>query len=101
CVCALGRDGPLAEPLRKAGVRVVTLGWHRGFDPGPLWRLAQLVHEFKPEGIHAWRPLAMRVAGLPPVTRGRRVIVSAPFDRGARPEVVDRWLLRRVERPAV
>jgi glycosyltransferase involved in cell wall biosynthesis len=95
CVCALGRDGPFAEPLRKAGVRVEALGWHRAFDPGPLWQLTRLIREFRPDVVHAWQPLALRVAALPPMSRGRRLFVSAPFDRGKPPNPIDRWLLRR------
>ncbi len=101
CVCALGRDGPFAGPLRQAGVRVVTLGWHRVFDLAVFRQLARLVQDYQPDVIHAWRPTAVRVAGLLPVRCGRRLIVSAPFERKPRPGIVDRWLLRRVEKVAV
>lgn len=100
CVCALGREGPLAAPLRKAGVRTVALDWHRGFDPGPIWRLFRLVREFQPIIIHSWRPLGLRVAALL-LGRGRRLFVSAPLPRSetrGRIAGLDRWLLRRAER---
>jgi glycosyltransferase involved in cell wall biosynthesis len=103
-VCTLGRDGALAEPLRRAGVGVEALGWHRAFDPGPLWRLAARARDFRPDVVHTLGPLALRVAGLLPALKSYRRIVSAPFfpyEQKSVPGWLDRWLLRRSERIAV
>jgi len=103
CVSVLGRNGPQSLPLEEGGLRVVALGWHRSFDPGPLWRLGQLAAEFRPQVVHAWGPLGLRVAGLVPALRKLRLIASAPFqprERGLRVSRLDRWLLRRTERVA-
>lgn len=95
-VCALGRERPFAESLRKSGVRVEALGWHRAFDLTPFWHLSRVVRDFQPDVVHTWGPAALRVARLLPVLRGRRLIVSAPFvarERGLTVSWLDRRLL--------
>src|SRR5262245_31006906 len=93
-VCVLGGDGPLAEPLRQAGIAVEFLAWQRRFDPQPLIRLHRLLQRFQPDGIHVWQPLALRVLRLVARFKPRRMVLSAPFIPGREPGVVDRWLLR-------
>jgi glycosyltransferase involved in cell wall biosynthesis len=91
-VAALGADGPLAEPLRAAGVPVHVLGGGR-FAASAWWRLRQLLGELRPDTVHAWRLPAARAAGAL-ATLGRppfRLIVSEPL-RGGRPNVFDRRL---------
>jgi glycosyltransferase involved in cell wall biosynthesis len=104
CVCALGRAGAIAPPLRTAGIQVEELGWHRAFDPGSLWRLGGLAKQFQPDVIHTWGPLALRVARMLPALRGYRLIVSFPFtpsERGPWAGRLERWLLQRAERVAI
>jgi len=97
-VAALGPDGPLAEPLRAAGVPVHALGTDRRHDPTLPWRLRRLVAELRPDVIHAWRLPALRAAGLLSQLGRRpgRLVVSDPL-RGGRAGVLDRWLLRRAD----
>jgi glycosyltransferase involved in cell wall biosynthesis len=97
-VAALGPDGPLAAPLRAAGVPVHALGTERRFDPTLAWRLRRLVAELRPEVVHAWRLPALRAAGaLRLLGRTRfRLVVSEPR-RGGRWNAFDRWLLRRAD----
>jgi glycosyltransferase involved in cell wall biosynthesis len=98
-VCSLRGTGPFGDRLRAAGVPVTTLGWHRVFDPSAVLRLHRLVRDMQPDVIHAWRPPALRAAGLLPGRGKCQVVVSDP----ARPPQaslsrLDRWLLRRADR---
>src|SRR5437764_855853 len=81
-VAMLGRAGPLAEPLRAAGVPVHELGGRRA-DPRVLLRLRRLLRELRPDLVHAWRLPAARAAALYAFA-GPRLIVSEA-DRGGRP----------------
>jgi glycosyltransferase involved in cell wall biosynthesis len=99
CVCVLSHGGPLLEPLKRHSIRLEVLGWHRVFDPSSLVRLGRLVRDFRPDVVHGWRPLALRVMGLLPVFGRRRRCVSAPFDLSRRCDQLswlDRKLVRRV-----
>jgi glycosyltransferase involved in cell wall biosynthesis len=81
------------ESLRQDGVRVDVLGWSRPFDVRPAWTLRELVRDFQPDVIHAWKPAAIRslvVTGCPP----GGLLVSAGLPPGRPPAWPDRWLLR-------
>jgi glycosyltransferase involved in cell wall biosynthesis len=100
-VAVLGRSGPLAEPLTAAGIPVDVLGWHRLLELNPLRRLRQLVNEYRPEIIHAWRWPALRALSLAAVPRESRLAFT-PGRRSRKPNLVQRFfdqrLLRRVNR---
>ncbi len=53
-VCGLGRGGPLAEELTRAGVAVSLAGSRWPADPCAWWQLRRLVRRIRPELIHAW-----------------------------------------------
>jgi glycosyltransferase involved in cell wall biosynthesis len=95
---ALGPDGPLAAPLRAAGVPVHALGTGRRPDPAAWWRWRRLVAELRPDVVHAWRLPGLRAAGALAALgrlRGRRpfrLVVSEP-DRGGRCTAADRRFL--------
>lgn len=91
-VCCLSSEGPYREPLVAAGIPVVTIGF-AGFGDlrrhpmrvlGPLWRLVRLMRSFRPDVVHGflfWAyiigAIAARVAGVPVVVTGRRVMEDA------------------------
>ncbi len=93
-VCALGTSGPLADPIRAAGVHCIHLDWQRWFDGSACWQLRQLLREYQPDILHAW--------GLPCLRAGRFAVSprrerSHHFVASAIPAVLtrfDRWLLR-------
>jgi glycosyltransferase involved in cell wall biosynthesis len=100
-VAVLGRAGPLAEPLRAAGVPVHELGGRRA-DPRALPRLYRLLRELRPDAVHAWRLPAARAAALFAFAIPHLIVSEA--DRGGRSVALDRWLLhlagaRRAELP--
>jgi starch synthase (maltosyl-transferring) len=97
-VCVLGSDGPLAEPLRQAGIAVEFLGWQRRFDLQPFVGLRQVLRRFQPDGIHVWQPLALRVLRMVGRPKSHWIALSAPFVAGREPGLVNRWLLRGVDR---
>jgi glycosyltransferase involved in cell wall biosynthesis len=96
---ALGDEGPLAAPLRAAGVPVHALGTGRRFGLAPWARLRRLVAGLRPDVVHAWRLPALRAAGALAALgrlRGRRpfgLVVSEPR-RGGRWTALDRQLLK-------
>jgi glycosyltransferase involved in cell wall biosynthesis len=94
-VAALGPDGPLATPLRTAGIPVHILGTDRRLEPARWWRLRQLVADLRPDVVHAWRVPALRAAGALRLfpRQSFRLVVSEPR-RGGSLNALDRWLLR-------
>lgn len=93
-VAALGPDGPLAAPLRAAGVPVHALG----AGPSGWYRLARLVGDLGPTAVHAWRLRPLRAAGaMRELGRGLfRLVASEPW-RGGRPTRLDRRLLENAD----
>jgi glycosyltransferase involved in cell wall biosynthesis len=78
-VCSLTDEGPMAEELRKAGVRVVSLGKRRGVASGALGRLVRLLRRERPAVLHTflfsanWRGvIAGRLARVPVVVTSYR-----------------------------
>lgn len=101
-VCVLGRDGPLAQVLRDAGLDVECLGWTRLIDPRPFWRLRGLVSDFKPDVIHVWRLPALRAVHLATFgLKPRGPMVASAVIGSARGHALDRWLLGRTARIVV
>lgn len=99
-VCALGGETPLAAQLRQQGLSVTTLGrgqrWHL---PG-LRRLRQLLREFQPDVIHAWKMSCVRALALILGSRRPRLLVSSPLQpamTSVHLHWFDRWLLRRAD----
>jgi glycosyltransferase involved in cell wall biosynthesis len=100
CAAVLGENGPEADRLRSLGIDIVDLGWKRLVDFGPFRRLGQLVQTFRPDVIHAWRPLSLRVVATLGVRRHSRLVVSAmaqPHASLSRWPRLDTWLLRRAD----
>lgn len=111
-VCVLGAAGPLAQPLREAGIAVDSLNGRHGFDP-QLWRgLHRLLSEFQPDLLHLWKPGTLGAFRLYQVATGLRhrypIVLSRPFPapQRRRPRrqdlsLLERWLVRHVHRLAV
>lgn len=78
CVCVLGAEGPLGEPLRQAGASVTVLNWTRRLDVAPFLRLKRLIREFQPDLIHAWGLPPLRLLSLVREARSIPLAVSAP-----------------------
>jgi glycosyltransferase involved in cell wall biosynthesis len=100
-VCVLGRAGPWAEDLRRAGVEVEVFGWRRWIDPQPLLALHRSLASFRPDVLHAWRLPALRVMALLPGIPRAPLVVSNGLNAAAgelRLDWLDRWLLRRASR---
>ncbi|MCK4511683.1 glycosyltransferase, partial [bacterium] len=57
-VCSLGQLGALAEPIERAGVRVVSLEKRPGVGFRALWRVVRLIHELRPAVLHSYLPPA-------------------------------------------
>jgi glycosyltransferase involved in cell wall biosynthesis len=96
-VAVLGESGAQAEMLRAKGIDVAELGWTRLVDLGLLRRLGKLIEAFRPDVVHAWNPLALRLLATLGVRRLSRVIVSAmagPHRLRSFCERLDSWLLR-------
>ncbi|MBM4088415.1 MAG: glycosyltransferase [Planctomycetes bacterium] len=80
-VCALTRGGPLAEPLRAAGIPVHVIGKRWKVDPAAYWRLRRLLCRLRPDLVHTWlfaancygRQAAMSV-GVPHIVCGERCV---------------------------
>lgn len=99
-VCVLGRVGPFGEQLRAAGVIVDALDWVRPVDVVPLLRWRRLVQQLRPDVIHAWGLLALRVVRLMHGSGPCRLGVSGPGlvpkrKRPAALNLLDSRLLRR------
>lgn len=74
-------DVPAVEALRAAGVTVQLLPIRHFLDVTGAWRLRQVIGEANPAVIHAWGPIAVRLARLV-VSQGDacnvpRLVVSA------------------------
>jgi glycosyltransferase involved in cell wall biosynthesis len=96
-VAALGESSPQAEMLRARGIAVDELGWKRLVDLGLLRRLGHVIEAFRPDVVHAWNPLTLRLLTTLGVRRLSRVIVSAmagPPKLQSFCERFDSWLLR-------
>ena len=93
--------GPLAEPLRKAGIPVLGHGGQRPFDLENWLALRRLLAADRPELLHVWGLPALgflwyatlgKRASLPPLI----VSLSAASLKKERLRFWDRWLLRNV-----
>ncbi len=99
-VSVLGEDGPVAEPLRAAGVEVEVLGWRRLLDVNPFLRLRRLVETFRPDVVHAWRMPSLRAVRLFGSRKFGRLFVSVggePLSPGSVCSRPDQWLLGRAD----
>jgi glycosyltransferase involved in cell wall biosynthesis len=96
-VCVLAGPTPWGERLRTANVEVEELGWKRPIDLRPFVSLFSRIQVFRPDIIHVWGCQALRAVTL---CRGRlrpRIVVSAAVLETSPPNLIDRWLLRRVD----
>jgi len=93
-VCALKGDGQIAKELAAGGVKVRLLKGRGFWDLRVLWRLVQLIREFRPDIIHSFLPPANVVAGC--ASRLCRVphFVLSCRDLG----IARRWYVRFAER---
>jgi glycosyltransferase involved in cell wall biosynthesis len=98
-VVALGTDGPVANCLRSADIEVEALGWTRWLDAKPFWRLRQVVRQFSPDIIHAWRISSLRAVAA--VRRGRLPLLVSDARAARQPMTftgcLDHLLLCRAE----
>lgn len=99
---ALTRGGPFDALLHDAGIPCKVLGKRWKFDPRTLWRLKQLIAEWKPDIVHSWlfaaNASARFVAGKrtqPPVVVSERCVDSWKSGWQLR---VDRWQIARTAR---
>ena len=90
----------LAPALRSLNfdVHVAVLDAKGPCDVAAWWRLRKLVHELRPDVVHAWRLPSLRAAGLLRLLHRRpfRLIVSEPR-RGGHLNAIDRRLLRSAD----
>ena len=63
-VCALKREGPVADAMRARGVRVVTLNGRGAWDLRVLFRLGRIIRAERPDIIHAFLGHANLAASL-------------------------------------
>ncbi len=85
-VCALDRDGPKGEELRRAGIPVQVIGRRWTIDPLALWRLDRFVRQLQPDEIHAWQPIARLYASAMAVRFGIPVVaIWRSFEEGRGP----------------
>jgi glycosyltransferase involved in cell wall biosynthesis len=98
-VFVLGRIGPWARRLEKAGVTVDAPGRGRLLDLRCLVRLRDVVREFAPAVVHAWRLPGLRAAGASGF-RGRLVVSPflQPGEERSWLRPLDRWFLRKTYR---
>jgi glycosyltransferase involved in cell wall biosynthesis len=99
-VAVLGASGAQAEILRTRGIEVIELGWKRLIDLRLFRRLQQLLEAFRPDVLHAWHPLSLRVLSPLGVRRPRPLIVSAmggPHRFRSFRQHFDSWLLRSAD----
>jgi glycosyltransferase involved in cell wall biosynthesis len=94
-VCTLGDDGAALQPQ---GVRVKTLAWNSLLDPRPLWRLARWVREWQPSTVHVWGLPALRAFRLALGKWRGQVVGNRLVSSTSQWNIVDRWLLRGVDR---
>jgi glycosyltransferase involved in cell wall biosynthesis len=95
------RGLPQAEYLRSRGIQVSELGGKRLVDFGPVRRLHQLLKGFRPDVIHAWHLMSLRVL-VAAGTRSRGLLVVS---RATQPGQIqsfwqrslDGWLLARAD----
>jgi glycosyltransferase involved in cell wall biosynthesis len=80
-VCALTRGGPLAEPLRDAGLPVTVIGKRRKLDPAAYLRVLSYLRKLQPDIVHTWLfaancygRLAAWQAGVPIIVGGERCV---------------------------
>jgi len=100
-VAVLGDSGPHAKALRARGITVYSLGWRRLIDLGLFGRLRRIVDEFRPEVIHSWHPLSLRVLATAGADTTSRLIACAPMQQlpsRSSGYPWDRWLLGRADR---
>ena len=98
-VCVLSGRGPLARSL--ANVPLDYLHWNRWVDLKPFWRLHEVLATFQPDVIHCWRHESVRALALVRYPNKSPVIVSLgswPSITSGIGTMLDRWLLRRVDR---
>lgn len=80
-IAVLTRSGPLAEPLRAAGIPVQLIGKRWKVDPAALLRLERFIRQLAPDVVHTWlfaanaygRAAALR-AGVRHVIAGERCV---------------------------
>lgn len=100
-VVVLGDGGPHAETLRASGIEVCPLGWKRLIDLDLFRRLRRRIAAFRPDVIHAWHLLSLRVLAAASVGAASRLIASpmaSPPSRRAAWCPWDGWLLGRADR---
>jgi glycosyltransferase involved in cell wall biosynthesis len=96
-VAVLEDGGWRAPELRARGIAVDELGWKRFFDLGVFRRVRQLFAEFRPEVVHAWSQVSLRMLAAAGALGRCRLVVSAatlPPRLGFRWCGVDGLLLR-------
>lgn len=91
-VCVLGPETPWCEPLRRAGVPVDVLGWHRPVDLASPLALRSLLRRQAPDVVHAWSADAAWAVALTGAAGPARLVVSGA---AAALTWANRQLLRR------
>jgi glycosyltransferase involved in cell wall biosynthesis len=94
-VTVLGGPSPWSEALRRHGVSVDELNWHRPLDALPLFTLRERSAEFRPDVVHAWGAASLRAVLLSGIATPRQLVVSGVLPPVREPGWLDRGLLRR------
>lgn len=100
-VILLTRDGPRSESLRRHGIPVTIIGKRFKADPTALFRLRNVLRQWKPDVVHTWLfaancfgRAAAKMAGVPRILGSERCV-----DRWKTPAhfLLDRHLARHSE----
>ncbi len=88
-VICLGQEGELADEIRAAGARVISLGARRLYDPRALWLLGRVLRRERPDVVYAFLfwgysvalPVALLVVPHAIRVQGRRSLPRSDVPR--------------------
>jgi glycosyltransferase involved in cell wall biosynthesis len=98
-VCGLGRDGPVADELRAAGIPCMAFGWRHWLDVRVPLQVRRMIRDFGADVVHAWGTSSLHVASIALAAgssrTGSRLVYSAA-STSVRPSAVWAELDRRL-----
>jgi glycosyltransferase involved in cell wall biosynthesis len=97
-IAVLNGSSPWAEALRKSGIQVDELHWHRALDARPFLTLRKIAAEYRPDVIHAWGARGVLAALSAGIASPRRLIASDVLPPLGEPGWIARQALRQIGR---